>query len=844
MVKTRRSTNAAGALSPTNPAASSPMYAAKRHSRSSKLTLEEEDVDRDKFEHVPEEDEEEEGDEDSYAGYSSATENEKGVGMISPVADTPQSRRNATTENQMDRVESQRAERPDYLTQPALLAPLNKDDHDAHRRTRIPGGAAAKLMLMGPQKSMEDDMGVPTPRPSPDSSTGSEKQNQLQVALDRARNQVKSQFNMLPPTQGEEKSNEEPVDMEQYRQQLIKESPNLFDPTEVFYGTAEAAINALLTAQSFMAASDSQSVYSKSSYGGNLATHLSDNMSCAASVTSAFQVNDGDDANNYDALSRREVSEELLPWKAHEIVESLSKDMQYPNTTLDHLLQNIATASEGEAPDLGKTVRRKNACGALQVLTTQPGNRIPLAWTTGVLPALTSVLADTGVDGAHITYPDKRHRHEFEIARDRAITCLTNLSTPKENRIAMFHSPHLVHWLVAMILEGRGPPRKGACAILAFLAKTPDNRLLMVQVPRLIEAFTKVLKPRPARMEYPEPRKPVGSVSSSEDEEEDDDDDDDDDEQDNTTDGGTHTDVSGRDTLSARDTVSERDTRVTKTASVLSEPSRFLSVSSSYSQQSHATQRLAGARSPIELHGYDETADELLREARNYVFAALSNLVKEKDNAFHFSRDTALIKVMSEIAMCHESPAHVHAIKFLAFLTRHRLNSKVIVFRRRNVVPALVEATTSQNETARLYGCYALQNLSQDKSCRQELAIAENLLVCLCERARGATDQEAERLAALSALKNLTDEPANLIPMSNTTDCIATLMHLAHGRQEGVTPLMQYRACDALATLSHWLRKIATSGQALSDAKMGKMHSNSKELFVPSLRVVTVNQWQ
>eukprot|EP00977_Amphora_coffeiformis_P017773 scaffold5899_cov167-Amphora_coffeaeformis.AAC.1 len=724
---------------------------------------------------------------------SSPVEN-AGVGVISPVEDTPCHDTVQQDENHpMDRIESQREHRSparDFLPRPSSsLSNVPEDEPVKHtNRNRTPGGAAAKVMLVGPHTSVDED-DVLSPRTSPTSSTGSERRNALQAALDHARNKAKSQFNMLPIA--EAGNQEDPIDPEEYRLKLVKESPHLFNRNEVFHIDSETAISALQTSRSFVP-SDSHSVYS----GSNVVMLSSDNISVAASVTSAFQTPSEFDADTaFESVSRKDVSDELLTYKAQQCVESLRDEMQDPSPTLANLLQTIGSDPEGDTPDLGKTVRRKNACGALQVLTAKPSNRIPLAWTVGVLPALCSVLNDTGTDGTHVTYPDKRHRREFEVARDRAILCLVNLATPKENRIPIFHCPNLVHWLVAMILEGQGQPRKGACAVFAYLAKTVENRLLMVQVPRLVEALCKVLKRRPPRMEYPQ--KQGSSVSSPETIEE----------EDNTT-LGEHTLASGDSFMRSAHEIRSEHTgtegvapAVSKTTSGLTEPSRFVSVSSSYSNHSGATQRLAGARSPIELDGYDETADESLREARNYTFAALCQLVKEKDNAYHFARDTFLVKVMSEIARCHESPSHEHAVKFLACLTKHRLNSKVVVFRRRLVVPALVEATTSPSQSARLYACYGLQNLSQDKSCRQELAITENLLVCLCERARGATDQEEERLAALSALKNLTDEPANLIPMSNTTDCIATLMHLAHGRQEGVTPLMQYRACDALATL-------------------------------------------
>lgn len=259
----------------------------------------------------------------------------------------------------------------------------------------------------------------------------------------------------------------------------------------------------------------------------------------------------------------------------------------------------------------------------------------------------------------------------------------------------------------------------------------------------------------------------------------------------------------------------------------------------------------SGAPPPLEMAlaaGYDETADALLQGARQNCFAILVHLVKEKDNAYHFARDTVLVTTLIEISKFQSSPSHVLAVKVLAHLTRHRLN-KVLAFKPKIFVPAMVEATQSGNEEARLYACYALQNLSQEKSCRQELAIAEHLIEALCDRCRNGTAAD-ERLAAISTLKNLCDEPANLIPMTNTTGCVSTLMYFAHaaGRAEKqsdrrlvVTELMQYRACDALATLSHWLRKIATSGLSLDAAQKGQ--SISKGLFVPSLREVSWNQW-
>lgn len=194
-----------------------------------------------------------------------------------------------------------------------------------------------------------------------------------------------------------------------------------------------------------------------------------------------------------------------------------------------------------------------------------------------------------------------------------------------------------------------------------------------------------------------------------------------------------------------------------------------------------------------------------------------------------------------EISKLHDSPSHEYAVKLIAHLTRHRGNSKHMVFKLRKIVPALVKASFSQNDEVRKYACFALQNLAQDKPCRQELAVTDQLLTALCVRIRQASDAE-ERLAAIHALKNLTDEPANLIPMTNTPECFATMMQIAHAGDDSVTEMMQYLGCDALATLSHWFRSIATSGQRIDLNKKGL--SPSMELFVPSLKIVAYEQWQ
>ena len=664
------------------------------------------------------------------------------------------------------------------------------------RRPRNTG--AAKLMLVGPQRSaLEESSSMisqqQTPMlvqgPSIDSTDLKDLQEQVQRSkqeftvgtTDNRRYNAPSasRTGADPPVDGNnEDDNATP-----------SEAPSFLNKSEIFHATAAAAVVALLRPSNNH---DPPILASKSGDTRKPAATSPTSQSSPANNSSA----------GYDSPLKHDVSQSLLSQQAERKLEALQAKMKEPTKTLTDLL--TAIASEDQEQDLGHMVRRKNACGALHVLTSaSANNRVHIGWTMGVLPALKSVLLDglydsnnsdttlqTPAKSLRELYPDNRIRAEYIQARNRAIAALMNLSMPKENRMVVLHTPGLVTAAIAWIrqdfdeTDDDGTARKGCCMLLAFLGKSPENRLLLAQVPGLMEALVHVLAPKIQQTPSEEETKPGRKVYP----------------------------------WSSGDSSSESE------------------------GEEKATKVKGSPGDKAKNNSYDGQADALLKAARQNAFALLYHLLKEKDNAYHIARDDAFVSTLVEISKCQESPSHTLALQMLASLTRHRLNTKILVFQKRNVVSALVAATSSSNLEARRYACFALQNIAQDKSCRQELAVAEGLLVSICHRARSASD-EKERLAAVSTLKNLCDEPANLIPMTNAPDAVSTLMHLAHDRKDGVTEAMQYRACDALATLSHWLRKIATSGQNLNTKHNGSQPAPDN-LCIPSLRVVTWNQWE
>lgn len=730
---------------------------------------------------------------------------------------------------------------------PAALAAAAVGAPPLSPRDRIPGGAMAKLMLLGPKGSKEsEESGSIVGQVEHSSSTESSSKispDDLNKKMGEELKRIKEEYTEGSPNRRKRSTNDNNSCSGSEANTNVSNTPSFLNRSEIFHRTAAAAVAALLGKPA------------RPSSSNHATPTIPTETNAFSPFTPSFTTRNPSKAPESTAAptlpptSTEAMSPTLLSKETEKKLENIESKMVRPTLTLTDLLTAVASPEEQKVT-LGYAVRRKNACGALQTLTTDPTNRVRICWTAGVLVALKTVLVD-GLDAdvmKMMDQDDARIRTEYEAARIRAISALMNLSMPVKNRIAVFHSPGLVHAVLQTIEQDHGQARRGCCAILALLAKSSENRLLLAQVPGLVDAVRKVLKPRPPRVEpavtghHAEAKKMYPwsdgdeTLSSS-----------------NSSHSPHHNDDdNNKNSSSSSPSKKNNNKNINKKSKGNNKKNKIKKVVSSSSvvidehsyDDSDETPKVEGASSPRELTGYDDTADEMLQGARQNIFAMLGHLVKEKDNAYFFARVPNFLSIMVEISQHQESPSHALAVKILAHLTRHRLN-KVLAFKPKSVVPAFVEATQSPNDEARLYACYGLQNLSQEKSCRQELAITERLMETLCDRCRSGVNAD-ERLAAISTLKNLCDEPANLIPMTNTTGCVSTLMHLAHAAPDSdVTELMQYRACDALATLSHWLRKIATTGHLL-EANRNKQQGprpTTKGLLVPSLREVSWNQW-
>lgn len=162
-----------------------------------------------------------------------------------------------------------------------------------------------------------------------------------------------------------------------------------------------------------------------------------------------------------------------------------------------------------------------------------------------------------------------------------------------------------------------------------------------------------------------------------------------------------------------------------------------------------------------------------------------------------------------------------------------------MVYRVKHVVPTLTRATNSQDAECRKFACYALENLSCERSCRHEICNVPNLIpaLCCCCNNTGFVD---EQLAAISVLRSLSDDPANLINMANSPGLMSTLEKMAmissKDEEDEKMQMMNFYACDTMATLSFWLG-------TLSSKVMGVKRESGK-LYVPSMKTTSYEQWQ
>ncbi|KAL3807322.1 hypothetical protein ACHAXA_003069 [Cyclostephanos tholiformis] len=206
--------------------------------------------------------------------------------------------------------------------------------------------------------------------------------------------------------------------------------------------------------------------------------------------------------------------------------------------------------------------------------------------------------------------------------------------------------------------------------------------------------------------------------------------------------------------------------------------------------------------------------------ARACVLKMILHLSKNKDVSTALARTECVMSSLVSIAGTMELAANILCIAIMTNLTRHPDNAPYLLHKVPNLVATLVHQIESADIECRKCALYGLQNLSCASNCRQDLANTPDLLGNVT-KAAFQHDHPEQQISALHTLKNLSDDPFNLVTMTNTPGCTATLLALANndsaggdGNKKDVSTrrvMAQYLACDTLATLSHWLLTLSTT---------------------------------
>lgn len=512
-------------------------------------------------------------------------------------------------------------------------------------RHRGTGGAYAKIMMQRPSPLKDaglEENDNEEERPMSPVSPGNERKGIVTSReLEGIRMQAVTEFSKGPETnlRYHRRLDELTVDKVDDNDNSETNVPSTLNRSEIFHENAAAAVMALLTPR--QRGGDHISVFSSSSnldeaglrvtsskkgltIRANLPTvsaFRSPNSTSGVECVSSHSTN-ALDVSYEGAIPRSPITAPILSAEAGRILEHAKTHMKDPSNTLGDLLTAIATPDD-RVMDRGFMVRRKNACGALKVLTATVSNRRTICWTIGVLPTLTSVLEDADDGRPTEAFPDHFTRAEYFEARKRAVASLVHLATPKDNRIPIFHTPGLIHAVCGVIAGDTGESRQGCCALVGYLTKTQDNRLLMAQVPGLVNALCGVIAPSVAKQL---PMEIMKKKKYHWDDDEDDDSSEDDDYGDSFSNDFANTsmfsDASDRYTIGTRDTRgtsfrTDDDSDVTPRMS----PSQLSSMNAS----STNVEKVA--------ENYDRDPNKFLHAARKNVFAALLHLIKEKDNA-------------------------------------------------------------------------------------------------------------------------------------------------------------------------------------------------------------------
>ena len=460
-------------------------------------------------------------------------------------------------------------------------------------------------------------------------------------------------------------------------------------------------------------------------------------------------------------------------------------------------LQELIEATKGSSLQ-----RRSNACGALKILTSQKTNKLTLVRTEGFLEAL--VLAVQSSISSH-------DRETAIDARTRAVYSILNVCEPKDNRAIILSHPQLPECLVKCIVEDRSEARAAACGALAMLAKTPHCRGALGKVEGLIDTLAQMLTGVKVEIEAPS----VEIQYSTDDENS----------QNHMSRSYSSDDSSSSASFSDSSQSDDEDHHLPNVQSMRQQKIK---------QNEEMANRARLTSCATLVHLSKHCAVTVSSTCFGFCLPVLLTafLLTKKTTSFQkaaFCTNENLLEALVLVSREYENPIHTKCLEILCNMTRFQENNTVMA-KYPGLVDALVVSGNAKSDADRLWVIRTLQNLSSCVAGKTVLASHTVLtLLCVCVMRKGHLD---EQIAATTTLYNLSTEPGAVVPLTNTENVVATLVHVAHSPDTATR--VRLMACDALATLGLWLQTLAGAGTVPDDME---------PIPLPSYSTAGWNRW-
>jgi len=222
--------------------------------------------------------------------------------------------------------------------------------------------------------------------------------------------------------------------------------------------------------------------------------------------------------------------------------------------------------------------------------------------------------------------------------------------------------------------------------------------------------------------------------------------------------------------------------------------------------------------SDVSQQGSTATNNGSQHGSRMCILKTYLSMAKIQDNAYTMARNHKIISALTKTFGTMPPQENLLCMAIFTNLTRHKDNCEYLMRQHQGFTSAVLKGATSADSECKKCAILALQNLSCDKVCSQDLMKNPEGLSIISNLASKHEGNADIRMSALHTIKNLCNEPSQMASLLEHDLVMTTLCTAAKDKDTK----FQIIACDGLATLSQWLYSLSETCITKNDVDIGK----------------------